>query len=80
MSGDIYVFCETKDGGFRRVCGELLTQFRGAADAGQQAVCAIVGERPAADELPQLSEWAADKVFHVTSPQLSDTPESRPPP
>ena len=76
MSGGIYVFCETRDGGFRRVCGELLTQFRGVADTGQQALCAIVVGEPVADELPQLSEWAADKVFHVTSPQLSDAPEA----
>ena len=58
MSGGIFVFCETKDGGFRRVCGELLTQFRNVADAGQQALCAIVVGEPVADELPQLSEWA----------------------
>ena len=76
MSGGIFVFCETKDGGFRRVCGELLTQFRSVADAGQQTLCAIVVGEPVADELPQLSEWAADKVVHVTSPQLSDAPEA----
>lgn len=76
MSGGIFVFCETKDGGFRRVCGELLTQFRSVADAGQQAVYAIVVGEPGADELPQLAEWAADKIVHLSSPQLSDTPEA----
>ncbi len=76
MSGGIFVFCETKDGAFRRVSGELLTQFRSVADAWQQPLVAVIVGQPVADELPQLSEWAADKVFHVTSPQLTDAPEA----
>ena len=53
MSSGILVFCETKDGALRRVCGELLTQFRGVADAwGQPLVAVLVG---AASDEPQLA-------------------------
>ena len=76
MNGGIFVFCETKDGAFRRVSGELLTQFRSVADAWQQPLVAVIVGQPVADELSQLSDWAADKVFHVTSPQLTDAPEA----
>jgi electron transfer flavoprotein alpha subunit len=75
MSG-VFVFCETKDGSYRRVCGELLTQFRSVADAWQQALCAIVvGEAPE-DGQSQLSEWGADKIVHLTSPHLTEAPET----
>jgi len=76
MSGGIVVFCETRDGSFRRVCGELLTQLRSVADAWHQPLGAVVVGELATDELPRLSEWGADAVFHLTSPQLSGGPEA----
>ncbi len=76
MSSGILVYCETKDGALRRVCGELVTQFRAVADAWGQPLVAIVVGDAGPDELQQLSAWAADKVVHVGSPQLTEAPEA----
>ena len=72
MSGGIFVFCETRNGSFRRVCGELLTQFKGVADVTQQPLAALVVGESVADEVPQLSQWGADAVFHLDCAQLAD--------
>ena len=72
MMGGIFVFCETRNGSFRRVPGELLTQFRSVADAKGEPLGALVVGEPVADEVPQLSQWGADAVVHLDGPQLSE--------
>ena len=76
MSGGVVVFCETRDGGFRRVSGELLTQFRAVADAWHQPLVAVAAGDPVVEGLPQLSQWGADKVVHLDNPDLSSGPEA----
>ena len=47
----VYVFAETRDGEFRKVTGELLSQFRSVADCvGEPLVALAVGPLPAAPE------------------------------
>jgi electron transfer flavoprotein alpha subunit len=76
MSSGVVVFCETKDGAFRRVCGELLTRFRSVAAARQELLVAVVAGEPAPDQSVQLGEWAADKVVHIQGLQLTGAPEA----
>lgn len=75
MSSDILVFCEVRDGALRRVCGELLTQFRSIADARGQSLVAVVVGDAGPDGRSQLSAWAADRIVHLSSPQPSESPE-----
>ncbi len=64
MSGDVLVFCETRNGEFRSVCGELLTQFRLLAEQEHVTLGAVVvGEVPGWES--QLSAWGADTVYRL---------------
>jgi electron transfer flavoprotein alpha subunit len=71
--GDIEVFCETRDGAFRKVGAELLTQFRAIADATNCQLGAVVVGTDVTDKMPQLSEWGADVVYHIEEQQVSGT-------
>jgi electron transfer flavoprotein alpha subunit len=64
MSGEVLVFCETRNGAFRSFCGELLTQFRPIAEQEHVALGAVViGEVPGWES--QLSAWGADTVYRL---------------
>jgi len=64
MSGDVLVFCETRNGVFRSFCGELLTQFRPIAEQEHVTLGAVVvGEVPGWES--QLSAWGADTVYRL---------------
>jgi electron transfer flavoprotein alpha subunit len=76
MSGDILVFGETRDGSFRRVCGELLTQFRSVADAWSRRLGVVLVGDTALGDVPQLSEWGADVVIRLPGLPASDGPET----
>jgi electron transfer flavoprotein alpha subunit len=76
MSGDVLIYGETRDGAFRRVCGELATQFRGVADAWGRRLGIVVVDDSAVDDLSQLAAWGVDVVIHLPGVPASDGPES----
>ena len=66
----VFVFAETKDGEFRKVTGELLSQFRAVADSlGEPLVAVAVGALP---ESPaeRLAQFGADLLVHLDAPEL----------
>jgi electron transfer flavoprotein alpha subunit len=66
----VFVFAETKDGEFRKVTGELLSQFRAIADTlGEPLVAVAVGPLP---ESPtdRMSHFGADLLLHLDGPEL----------
>ncbi len=66
----VFVFAETKDGEFRKVTGELLSQFRTVADSlGEPLVAVAAGPLP---ESPaeRLAQFGADLLLHLDAPEL----------
>ncbi|MEW6545445.1 MAG: electron transfer flavoprotein subunit alpha/FixB family protein [Bacillota bacterium] len=69
MAG-IFIYAEAKEGEFRKVTGELLSQCRAVADStGQPLVALVVG--PAPEDAPaRLAPFGADSVLHLDGPGL----------
>lgn len=66
----VFVFAETKDGAFRKVVGELLSQFRAVADSLDEPLVAVaVGLLPEA-ATESLALFGADFLLHLDAPEL----------